>query len=88
MYRILYSLFLDNPEIPKELYHFCQTFPGYQEKKADYDRLADQVCREMGDEFYARLEEAMNAYQSYEIRACYLFGLKLRREVLEGMERA
>ena len=27
----------------------------------------------------------MNAHLSYEVRACYLFGLGLRREILEGI---
>ena len=95
---ILYTLFEDNPELPREAAKFCRTVPGYQQAEADFFRLAEEVRRLLGTDFYLAFEQAMNAHQAferamnahqaYEVRAHYLFGLGLRREVLDALGRA
>ena len=87
MNMILDKLFQDNPGFPEEVVKFCQTIPGYREAEADFARQADQVSRLLGPELYLPFEEAMNAQLAYEARAHYLFGLGLRREVLEALAR-
>lgn len=88
MNPILYTLFEDNPELPREAAKFCRTVPGYQQAEADFCRLAEEVRRLLGTDFYLAFEQAMNAHQGYEVRAHYLFGLGLRREVLDALGRA
>ena len=88
MNNILNLLFQDNPELPREAAKFCRTVPGYQQAEADFCRLAEEVRRLLGTDFYLAFEQAMNAHQAYEVRAHYLFGLGLRREVLDALGRA
>lgn len=88
MNPILYTLFEDNPELPREAAKFCRTVPGYQQAEADFCRLAEEVRRLLGTDFYLAFEQAMNAHRAYEVRAHYLFGLGLRREVLDALGRA
>ena len=80
---ILDKLFQDNPGLPGEAAKFCRTIPGYREAEADFARQAAQISRLLGPELY--LPFAMNAQLAYEVRAHYLFGLGLRREVLEAL---
>ena len=87
MNMILDKLFQDNPGLQDEVEAFCRTIPGYREAEADFARQADQVSRLLGPELYLPFEEAMNAQLAYEARAHYLFGLGLRREVLEALGR-
>ena len=87
MNTILYSLFEDNPRSPGELNRFCREMPGYLEARQEFDQAADQVIQLVGYRLYARLEEAMNAYQAYEVRAGYFFGLGLRQELLAALNR-
>ena len=87
MNMILDKLFQDNPGLQDEVEAFCRTIPGYREAEADFARQADQVSRLLGPELYLPFEEAMNAQLAYEARAHYLFGLGLRREVLEALAR-
>ena len=54
---------------------------------ANFARQAAQVCRLVGPGCYLPFEEAMNAHLAYEVRAHYLVGLGLRREVLEALTR-
>ena len=88
MNNILNLLFQDNPELPREAAKFCRTVPGYQQAEADFFRLAEEVRRLLGTDFYLAFEQAMNAHPAYEVRAHYLFGLGLRREVLDALGRA
>ena len=39
----------------------------------------------IGYERYARFEEAVTQHLSYEVRASYLFGLGLRKEILRSL---
>lgn len=82
---ILQTLFLDNPEISAELAKFCNTIPEYVQAEREYNQAAQELAQLIGFERYNRFEEAMTNHLSYEVRASYLFGLGLRREVLEGM---
>ena len=82
---ILQTLFLDNLEISAEIVKFCNTIPEYVQAEREYNKAAQELEELIGFERYSRFEAAMNAHLSYEVRACYLFGLGLRREILEGI---
>lgn len=82
---ILQTLFLDNLELSAELAKFCNTIPEYVQAEREYNLAAQELTELIGFERYSRFEEAMTNHLSYEVRASYLFGLGLRREVLEGM---
>ena len=82
---ILQTLFLNNPEIPGEITKFCETLPEYVQAEREYDQAAQELMELIGYERFSRFEEAMNAHLSCEVRAHYLFGLGLRRELLAGI---
>ena len=82
---ILQSLFLNNPELPGEILKFCASLPEHQQAQQEYRRLADEVARALGNKRYMDYEEALNQYWAIDNRAFYLFGVGLRRELLEGM---
>ena len=82
---ILRTLFLDNLEIPAAIARFCDAVPGYAQAEREYDRAAQELMELIGYERFSRFEEAMNAHLSCEVRAHYLFGLGLRRELLAGI---
>ena len=82
---ILQTLFLDNPEIPGEIAQFCDNLPEYVQAEREYNRATAELMELIGYERYSRFEEALNWRLAAENRAYYLFGLGLRREVLEGL---
>jgi len=82
---ILQTLFLDNPEIADEIAEFCNSLPEYVQAERDYRKAAQELESLIGYERYSRFEEAMTWHLFLENRAYYLFGLKLRREILEGI---
>ena len=82
---ILQTLFLDNPEIPVEISSFCNHIPEYVQAELAYNRAARELMDLIGYERYARFEEAVTQHLSYEVRASYLFGLGLRKEILRSL---
>ena len=46
---ILQTLFLDNPEIPVEIAHFCKSLPEYIQAEQDYQEAAEEVRRLLGN---------------------------------------
>ena len=70
---LLHSIFFDNPELPEQVCRFCESIPEYVET--------------MGRQWYFTFEDRLNQYCGWESRAYYLFGLNLRREILEGFQR-
>jgi len=82
---ILQTLFLDNPELADEIAHFCDGLPEYVQAERDFQQAAREVADLIGYEHYSRFEEAMTWHLSLENRAYYLFGLGLRRDILEGI---
>ena len=82
---ILYSLFLDNPELPQTVYRFCEAMPDYRQAEQDYRRAADALLGLIGYERYNHFETALSRYWALEERAHYLFGLGLREELLRGL---
>ena len=85
MNEMIQTLFCKNPYIPEEIYAHCKSQPEFLRAKWDYERLAEQIERCMGEDFYLKYEEALNAYQAREVRAYYLFGLGLRQELLASL---
>ena len=82
---ILQTLFLDNPEIPVEVADFCNSIPAYTQAEQEYNRAVQELIKLIGIERYSRFEDILNWHLFLENRAYYLFGLGLRREILEGM---
>ena len=85
--ELLYTLFLENPYLPEAIHRFCQTLPEYVQAQADYQRAAEELQTLVDRRSYLRYEEALNRCWAEENRACYLFGLHLRRTALEELGR-
>ena len=85
MSNTLSALFLDNPVIPEQICQFCQGIPEYVQAREEYYALAQELERTMGRKWYFTFEDRLNQYWAWENRAYYLFGLQLRREVLEAL---
>ena len=82
---ILQTLFLDNPEIPEEIAQFCDSLPEYIQAEQNYNQAAKELLALIGYERYSEFESILNTHLFYEVRAHYLFGPGLRRELLTGM---
>ena len=80
------TMFLDNPELPEQICQFCQSIPEYVQAREGYYALAQGLGGTMGRQRYFTFEDRLNQYCGWESRAYYLFGLKLRREILEGLQ--
>ena len=82
---ILQTLFLDNPEIPGEIASFCSSIPEYVQAEQEYNKAAQELMELIGYERYSEFESVLNSHLSNEVRAHYLFGLGLRRELLTSL---
>lgn len=83
MNNILYTLFQDNPELTGEIYRFCRSLPDYCQAEREFDRMAEEASRLLGGEKTLEFEAVLNGYLAHMVRAYYLFGLGLRRGMLE-----
>ena len=70
-----------NPQIEEEIYRFCMEFPEYQQSKKEVKLCFSRLEQLLDYEQLDALEEAIAVQQSWEMRACYLFGLNLRKEL-------
>ena len=86
MTPFLHKLSLDNPQIPEQIYRFCSEMPEYVRAQEEYSTLAQELEQAMGRQWYFTYEDRLNQYWAWENRAYYLFGLNLRREILEGLQ--
>ena len=82
---ILHTLFVNNPELNEALERFCRSDPDYLRAQTEYEKMAQKLEQILGYQAYCAYEECLNAYAAKENRACYLFGLGLREEVLRGL---
>ena len=85
MNSILYALFEDNPGLPEEVYRFCLARPAYRAAERDYRAAMDRAAGSLDRELFLDLDQAVGAYLAQEVRAYYLFGLGLRRQVLDAL---
>lgn len=85
MSSLLKTIFLDNPELPHEIYRFCNSLPDYVQAQQAYLQAAGEVEQLLGPQRYLLYEDLLNRYIAAEERAFYLFGLQLRREVLAAL---
>lgn len=83
--KILKSLFLDAPAIPEEALRFCESLPEYEQAQQEYQALAGEVARAVGQKRYLAYEVALNRCWAIDNRAHYLFGLAVRRELLSAL---
>ena len=84
---LLHSIFFDKPELPEQVCRFCESIPEYVQAREEYYALAQELEETMGRQWYFTFEDRLNQYCGWESRAYYLFGLNLRREILEGFQR-
>ncbi len=82
---ILQTLFLDNPEIPAEISSFCDSLPEYVQADREYAKATQELIDLIGFERYSRFETVLGWHFALENRAYYLFGLGLRRDILESI---
>ena len=87
MNHLVHSIFLKNPELMEQICQFCQSIPEYVQAREEYYALAQELEETMGRQWYFTFEDRLNQYCGWESRAYYLFGLNLRREILEGFQR-
>ena len=78
MNHLVHSIFFKNSEIPEQICQFCQNIPEYVR--------ARELEEAMGRQWYFTFEDRLNQYWAWENQAYYLFGLNLRREILEGFQ--
>lgn len=83
--RILHTLFVDNPQLAEAIERFCRSDPDFLRAQTEYEKMAQKLEQILGYQAYCAYEECLNAYEAKENRACYLFGLGLREEVLRGL---
>lgn len=83
--NLLRTLFIDNPERSSQVFQFLQTLPQYTQARRKYLQAARQVEAQLGFAQFCRLEALFNEYRAIENNACYLFGLSLRRDVLQAL---
>lgn len=87
MNEILKTLFLDNPYIPEQVYTFCNQLPEFREAERAYEEAADRLKTQLGTDYDA-FEETLNCHLAQYAHAYYLFGLRLRQEVLSALGQA
>ena len=85
MEQMLKIMFSDTPNLPEELYTFCNSIPDYVRAEREYLQIARQVADRLGYDLYNEFEEKLNDYMAQQLDACYLFGLGLRRELAAGL---
>jgi len=84
-HTILQTLFLDNPELSSRVQRFCETLPEYAQAERDLRSAAEELERALGYEEYCRLEDTAIQYFGLLEKAYYLFGLGIKREVLQAI---
>ena len=85
MDTILQTLFLDNPYIPEQVYTFCKTLPEYCEAEKEYYAAEQALEERLGRETFNRFDEVQSRYMARLVHAYYLFGLRLRQDVLSAL---
>lgn len=82
---ILRALFTETPQLPQEIFRFCNSLPDYVQAQQAYLQAAGEVEQLLGPQRCLLYEDLLNRYIAAEERAFYLFGLRLRREVLAAL---
>ena len=54
------TMFLDNPEIPEQIYRFCQGIPEYAQAREEYYALVQELEEAMGRQWYFTFEARLN----------------------------
>ena len=86
MTQILNTLFLDNPYLPEQISHFCNTLPEYRQAELEYQAAEKELIDQLGFETYNHFNQVQSHYIAQLVHAYYLFGLGLRQEVLFALE--
>ena len=62
------TMFLDNPEIPEQIYRYCQGIPEYVQAREEYYALVQELEAAMGRQWYFTFEARLNQYWAWENR--------------------
>ena len=68
MSQLLHRIFFDNPEIPAQIYRFCQGIPEYVQAREEYYALVQELETAMGRQWYFTFEARLNQYWAWENR--------------------
>ena len=85
MNDMIKTLFLDNPYIPEQIYHFCNQLPEFREAEGRYNAHLKRLEAQLGTEEANAFDEDLSTYLARYVHAYYLFGLSLRQEVLSAL---
>ena len=86
MNHLVHSIFFKNSEIPEQICQFCQSIRSMSRPGRNITRWPRSWRRPWADSGYFTFEDRLNQYWAWENQAYYLFGLNLRREILEGFQ--
>ena len=80
------SLFL-NDAIDAEIEAFCASDPKFVEAKQQFYAAAHEVKKLVGRDLYDALETSLGTYWNRASDLYYLYGLGLRQEILQVLEK-
>lgn len=69
MEQMIENMFSDNPNLPEELYTFCNSIPDYVRAEREYLQIARQVADRLGYDLYNEFEEKLNDYMAQQLDA-------------------
>ena len=80
------TLFIDNPYIAEQVCAFCNSLPEFRKAEQEYRALEERICAQLDSETFDAFDEAQSWYMAKLVNAYYLFGLRLRQEVLSALQ--
>ena len=81
---ILSTLFL-NEDIDEEIAAFCASDPEYLKIKQQFYGITHEIAKHVEYDLYDAFERGFNAYLFRTADLYYLFGLRLRQEILHAI---
>ena len=85
MQELFAELFWENIEIPEKAARLCESLPGFEAARREYDETAAKAQAILGYQLFDQLEQQLRRYTGYEVRAYYALGLGLRETVLQAL---
>lgn len=76
---------LEDADLEGDVLCFCRDFPEYQQSKTDLEVWYEKAEKLLGYREFCKFEAAISRYYSWEARAYYAFGLRLREELKRAM---
>ena len=76
---------LKDADLEGDVLCFCKGFRGYQQAKAEAGVWYGKVKELLGEQALLQFEAAISHYYSWEAKAYYAFGLRLRDELKQAL---